>query len=77
MNYIEKCLENHFRKLMQKFTHFLAFYVESPNKKVISIEIVWKMVYLKIFENDENSKWVNKKNCVFTASRKLCSGHTK
>ena len=34
------------------------------------------MVYLKIFENDENSKWVNKKNRVFVVSRKLCSSHT-
>ena len=37
------------------------------------MEIVWKMVYLKVFENDENSKWVIKNNRVFVASGKLCS----
>ena len=46
-----------FEKLMQKLTYFLAFYVESTNKKVFSMESVWKMVYLKGKKNQYKKKF--------------------
>ena len=66
-----------FSKIDAKIDSFFSILLKVPNKMMFSMVIVWKMTYLKIFENDENSKWVNKKNRVFAASRKLCFGHTK
>ena len=56
---------------------FKRFTLKVPNKIMFSMEIVWKMAILIIFENEEIQNGQIKKNRVFAVARKLCSGHTK
>ena len=51
---IEKYLEKHFRKIDSKIDQFSKhFTLKVPKNIVFSMESVWKMVILKIFENVE------------------------
>ena len=71
-------MENDFWKIAEKKKiNFEEFYVGSTKQNVFYNGDCLENNNLKIFENEKNSKWVNKKNRVFAASRKLYSGHPK